>query len=139
MICRLSGSSPRRRRHGRSLVIPTLGPDLQTLESLAVTVAIAKPVPSVTTGPLPDSTKVFKPGLRHPDIRVPMREIALHPTVGEPPVTIYDPSGLYTDAVRAVSTDRGLPRICEAWLRARGDTMVFEGRAVMPADKGSLP
>lgn len=52
---------------------------------------------TVTTGPLPASTKVFKPGLLYPDLRVPMREIALHPTAGEPPVTVYDSSGPYTD------------------------------------------
>ena len=34
---------------------------------------------TVTTGPLPASVKVFRPGVLHPDIRVPMREIALHP------------------------------------------------------------
>ena len=101
-----------------------------------MTVAITKPVPSVTAGPLPASTKVFKPGLRHPDIRVPMREIALHPTAGEPPVTIYDPSGPYTDGAHTVSIDRGLPRIREAWLSARGDTTAYAGRAVIPADNG---
>lgn len=35
----------------------------------------SKETPTVTTGPLPVSTKVFKPGVLHPDIRVPMREI----------------------------------------------------------------
>ena len=53
--------------------------------------------PTVTTGPLPASTKVHKPGTLHPHIRVPMREIAVHPTAGEPPVTVYDSSGPYTD------------------------------------------
>ena len=56
-----------------------------------------KGVPSVTTGPLPASTKVFRPGVLHPEIRVPMREIAVHPSAGEPPVTVYDSSGPYTD------------------------------------------
>ncbi|TCL92349.1 hydroxymethylpyrimidine synthase [Rhizobium sp. PP-WC-2G-219] len=101
-----------------------------------MTVATSKSVPSVTTGPLPASTKVFEPGLLHPGIRVPMREIALHPTAGEPPVTVYDPSGPYTDPAHAVSIDRGLPRIREAWLSALADTMAYEGRAVTSADNG---
>ncbi|WP_370372162.1 hypothetical protein, partial [Henriciella pelagia] len=49
--------------------------------------------PTVTTGPLPASRRVWHAGNRHPDIRVPMREIDLHPTAGEPPVTVYDSSG----------------------------------------------
>ncbi|PYE43483.1 hydroxymethylpyrimidine synthase [Rhizobium sp. PP-F2F-G20b] len=101
-----------------------------------MTVATSKSVPSVTTGPLPASTKVFEPGLLHPGIRVPMREIALHPTAGEPPVTVYDPSGPYTDPAHAVSIDRGLPRIREAWLSALADTTAYEGRAVTSADNG---
>ncbi|NKF33308.1 hypothetical protein HER21_43575, partial [Pseudomonas sp. BGM005] len=38
--------------------------------------------PVVTTGSLPASTKVVKPGTLYPDLRVPMREISLHPTSG---------------------------------------------------------
>jgi len=40
--------------------------------------------PRVTTGPLPASRKIYVAGSLHPDIRVPMREIATHPTAGEP-------------------------------------------------------
>jgi len=40
------------------------------------------PSPSrVTTGPLPGSRKVYVLGALHPDLRVPMREIALTPTL----------------------------------------------------------
>ncbi|TIL79705.1 MAG: hypothetical protein E5Y89_11800, partial [Mesorhizobium sp.] len=52
--------------------------------------------PTVSTGPLPASRKIHKQGSLHPRIRVPMREISVHPTAGEPPVTVYDPSGPYT-------------------------------------------
>jgi hypothetical protein len=55
------------------------------------------PHPTVSTGPLPTSRKVYKPRKLHPERRVPMREIAVHPTAGEPPVTVYDSSGSYTD------------------------------------------
>ena len=57
-------------------------------------IAAQKLTPTVTTGALPASRKIHIPGELHPDIRVPMREIALHPTSGEPPVTVYDASGV---------------------------------------------
>jgi phosphomethylpyrimidine synthase len=99
-------------------------------------IATPKLTPVVTTGPLPASTKVFKSGVVHADIRVPMREIALHPTSGEPPVTVYDSSGPYTDPAHAVSIEAGLPRLRESWIRARGDVESYEGRVVKPEDNG---
>ncbi|MBN7806079.1 phosphomethylpyrimidine synthase ThiC [Agrobacterium rosae] len=92
--------------------------------------------PVVTTGPLPASTKVYKPGIIHPHIRVPMREIAVHPTAGEPPVTVYDSSGPYTDPTHAVSIDGGLPRLRHDWVVARGDVEAYDGRHVKPEDNG---
>lgn len=92
--------------------------------------------PVVTTGSLPASTKIVKPGTLYPDLRVPMREISLHPTSGEPPVTVYDSSGPYTDPAHVVSIDAGLPRLREAWVRARGDVEAYEGRVVKPEDNG---
>ncbi|ARQ62399.1 phosphomethylpyrimidine synthase ThiC [Rhizobium sophoriradicis] len=92
--------------------------------------------PVVTTGSLPASTKIVKPGTLYPDLRVPMREISLHPTSGEPPVTVYDSSGPYTDPAHVVSIDAGLPRLREAWVRARGDVEACEGRVVKPEDNG---
>ncbi|MBX4910097.1 MULTISPECIES: phosphomethylpyrimidine synthase ThiC [Rhizobium] len=95
-----------------------------------------KLTPVVTTGPLPGSTKIAKPGTLYPDLRVPMREISLHPTSGEPPVTVYDSSGPYTDPTHTVSIDAGLPRLRESWIRARGDVEAYEGRVVKPEDNG---
>ena len=92
--------------------------------------------PTVTQGPLPASRKVYKPGSMHPDIRVPMREIALHPTAGEPPVTVYDSSGPYTDPQIDTDISAGLPRLREAWIRARGDVELYEARHVKPEDNG---
>ena len=92
--------------------------------------------PTVTTGPLPASRRVWHAGTRHPDIRVPMREIDLHPTAGEPPVTVYDSSGPYTDPEATIVIDRGLPRLREGWIAARGDTETYAGRHVTPADNG---
>ena len=92
--------------------------------------------PVVTTGPLPASTKVYKPGIIHSHIRVPMREIAVHPTAGEPPVIVYDSSGPYTDPTHAVSIDGGLPRLRHDWVVARGDVETYDGRHVKPEDNG---
>ena len=44
----------------------------------------------VTTGPLPASTKRYSPAPGFPDVLVPYREIALHPTAKEPPIRVYD-------------------------------------------------
>ncbi|MFC7735020.1 phosphomethylpyrimidine synthase ThiC [Roseomonas sp. GCM10028921] len=95
-----------------------------------------KGVPSVTTGPLPASTKVFRLGALHPEIRVPMREIALHPSAGEPPVMVYDSSGPYTDPAATIAIERGLPRLRDGWIAARGDTDAYEGRLLKPEDNG---
>lgn len=92
--------------------------------------------PSVTQGPLPASRKVYKPGDIHPDIRVPMREIALHPTSGEPPVTVYDSSGPYTIENADIRIDAGLPRLRSDWVLKRGDVESYDGRAVKAEDNG---
>ncbi|MCT7377195.1 phosphomethylpyrimidine synthase ThiC [Chelativorans salis] len=92
--------------------------------------------PEVTTGPLPASRKVYKPGSRYPHLRVSMREIAVHPTAGEPPVTVYDSSGPYTDTKAGIDIGAGLPRLREAWIKARGDVERRDGRAVKPEDNG---
>ncbi|TIO26781.1 phosphomethylpyrimidine synthase ThiC [Mesorhizobium sp.] len=92
--------------------------------------------PTVTVGELPASKKVHKSGRLHPDLRVPMREIALHPSAGEPPVTVYDSSGPYTDADARIEIEKGLPRLREAWIEARGDVERYNGRIVKPEDNG---
>ncbi|MDO5657040.1 MAG: phosphomethylpyrimidine synthase ThiC [Paracoccus sp. (in: a-proteobacteria)] len=95
--------------------------------------------PTVTTGPLAASTKLYRPGRLHPDIRVPMREISLHPSANEPPFTVYDSSGPYTDPKAQISIARGLARLRSDWVEARGDTEIYSGRAVQPADNGFVP
>ncbi|MBX5150886.1 phosphomethylpyrimidine synthase ThiC [Rhizobium lentis] len=122
----------------RLSIIPTLELGLQTsnLGASPMNIVAPKLTPVVTTGPLPASTKIAKPGTLYPDLRVPMREISLHPTSGEPPVTVYDSSGPYTDPAYTVSIDAGLPRLRESWIRARGDVEAYEGRVVKPEDNG---
>ena len=94
------------------------------------------PTPEVTTGPLPASTKIHVTGEVHADIRVPMRQISVHPTAGEPPVTVYDSSGPYTDPGNTINIEQGLPRLREAWISARADTQAYDGRSVKPEDNG---
>jgi phosphomethylpyrimidine synthase len=94
--------------------------------------------PAVTTGAIVGSRKVYASGCAHPDLRVPFREVALHPSANEPPLTIYDPSGPYTDADVAIDIDAGLARSREAWVRARGDVEEIAGRAVLDVDNGNV-
>ncbi|MCW8195769.1 phosphomethylpyrimidine synthase ThiC [Proteobacteria bacterium 005FR1] len=81
--------------------------------------------------PFPKSRKIYVKGQQH-DIRVPMREIELHPTPtdfgGEtnPPVRVYDTSGPYTDPEANIDLRRGLPDVRSAWIDARGDTERLE-------------
>ncbi|TCP44336.1 phosphomethylpyrimidine synthase ThiC [Rhodovulum marinum] len=90
----------------------------------------------LTRGALPASSKIYLPGTLFPDIRVPMRRIALDPAAGEPPLTLYDSSGPYTDPDAAIDIARGLPDLRGAWIAARGDTVAYDGRPVAPADNG---
>src|SRR5689334_12319828 len=94
--------------------------------------------PQVTTGPLIGSRKVYVSGCAHPELRVPFREVAPHPSANEPPVTIYDPSGPYTDPDAAIDINSGLARTREAWVRARGDVEEIDGRAVQDVDNGNV-
>jgi len=79
------------------------------------------------TRPIPGSRKIHVEGSRA-DLRVPMREIALTrtPTVfgGEenPPVTVYDTSGPYTDPDARIDLAAGLPALRAQWIAERGDT-----------------
>ncbi|WP_127486393.1 phosphomethylpyrimidine synthase ThiC [Paenibacillus ehimensis] len=89
----------------------------------------------------PGSRKVYVQGSRG-DIRVPMREIALSPTVsaeGETtnaPVRVYDSSGPYTDGDVRTDIRQGLPANRLGWIMERGDVEAYDGRAVKPEDNG---
>ncbi|MES0808576.1 phosphomethylpyrimidine synthase ThiC [Roseibium sp. SCPC15] len=94
------------------------------------------PSVDITTGSLPASRKVYVSGQFHSDIRVPMREIGLHPTAGEPPVTVYDTSGPYTDPEATIDIAAGLARTRRNWILQRGDVEEYDGRTIQPADNG---
>ncbi|MGE0830361.1 MAG: phosphomethylpyrimidine synthase ThiC [Hyphomonadaceae bacterium] len=94
-------------------------------------------IAGITASPIPGSRKVYASGCAHPDLRVPFREVAVHPSAGEPPVTLYDPSGPYTDADAKIDINVGLARPRDAWVEARGDVeIVAAPRAVKPEDNG---
>lgn len=83
---------------------------------------------NISQGPLPGSTKIYVTGSR-PDIRVPMRRIALSDTIDEEgvrhnngSVVVYDTSGPYTDPDYHVDPHQGLPKIRQQWIEERGDT-----------------
>jgi len=92
--------------------------------------------PTVTCGPLPASTKVHRPGTLNPEIRVPLRQIAVHPTADEPPVTVYDASGPYTDPSVTTDISAGLPRLRHGWRGLEGRVEQYDGRHVKPEDNG---
>jgi len=79
---------------------------------------------------LPASRKVYIQGSR-PDIQVPMREISLTDTPtglgGEhnPPVMVYDTSGVYTDPRIKIDLKQGLPDVRKRWIEERADTEVL--------------
>ncbi len=82
---------------------------------------------SISKGPISGSRKVYVPGKIH-DIKVAMREIAVSPTklfsggtLENPPVTVYDASGPYTDENAEIDIKKGLPRIREQWILNRND------------------
>jgi phosphomethylpyrimidine synthase len=82
--------------------------------------------------PFPNSRKIHVAG-RQPGVSVPMREISLDDTPASfgnevnPPVTVYDTSGPYTDPDVAIDIRSGLPRLRDAWIGARRDSDVLPG------------
>ncbi|WP_313103656.1 phosphomethylpyrimidine synthase ThiC [Brevundimonas sp.] len=91
----------------------------------------------IPTGPRAGGVKVFVAGELYPDIRVPFREVAVHPSANEPPVTMYDSSGPYTDPAVTIDIKRGLPKVKSSWQLDRGDIApVLNPREVKPEDNG---
>jgi hypothetical protein len=102
-----------------------------------VQLPIKDAIGAIPTGERPGSRKVYQAGSLFPDIRVPFREVAVHPSANEPPVTIYDPSGPYTDPHAKIDIEQGLERSREPWIVARGDCeLVANPREVKPEDNG---
>src|SRR3954452_1308654 len=69
---------------------------------------------------LPNSTKVYVGPLR-----VPMREITQ--TGDNPPITVYDTSGPYTDPDARIDIRKGLAALRAVWISSRSDSVELEG------------
>lgn len=94
--------------------------------------AASAEVDAAAITPLPQSRKIYQQGSR-PDIRVPFREVSQDdtPTMfgGEknPPLTIYDTSGPYTDPSVKIDIRKGLDPVRSAWIAERNDTEKLAG------------
>ena len=98
---------------------------------------VMKETGTIPTGERAGSRKVYVAGELYPDLRVPFREVAVHPSANEPPVTIYDSSGPYTDPTVTIDIKRGLPKVKSSWQLDRGDIApVANPREVKPEDNG---
>ena len=98
-----------------------------------------------STAPLPNSSRVYIGGTLHPEVRVPMREIALAPTKtfsGEmeanEPVRVYDTSGPWGDPAFDGDVEKGLPALRKEWILKRQDVSEYDGREIKPQDNGYL-
>lgn len=86
----------------------------------------------ISQTPFPNSKKIYVEGTLFP-IRVAMREIALSDTKlsqgrteQNPPVTVYDTSGAYTDEQIDINIKKGLPRLRESWIIDRQDVEILD-------------
>src|SRR5262245_17700286 len=94
--------------------------------------------PKFTTGPLPASRKIYARPDSAPDLRVPVREIALDASSGEPPLPVYDTTGPYTDNDVAIDVEKGLGRNRIAWVKERGGVEEYDGREIKAEDNGNV-
>lgn len=86
----------------------------------------------ISQTPFPNSKKVYVAGTLFP-IRVAMREVSLSDTKlsqgaleKNPPVTVYDTSGAYTDEQLEINIKKGLPRLRESWILDRQDVETLD-------------
>lgn len=87
---------------------------------------------TITQKEFPSSRKVYVDGKQH-NIKVAMREIALADTKDKdgnlfqnPPVTVYDTSGPFTDSNIEVDIEKGLPKLREQWIKDRKDVVQLD-------------
>ena len=84
------------------------------------------------TRPFPNSRKVYVEGSR-PDIRVPMRQVEQADTAASfgaeknPPITVYDTSGPYSDPEASIDLLAGLADVRASWITDRADTEQLDG------------
>lgn len=87
----------------------------------------------------PNSQRIYITGSQ-PDIRIPMREIQLSPTLiggnkenpqfeANEAVPVYDTSGPYGDPDVAINVQQGLAKLRQPWIAARGDSEELDDRS----------
>ncbi|EAB2835227.1 phosphomethylpyrimidine synthase ThiC [Salmonella enterica subsp. enterica] len=87
----------------------------------------------------PNSKRIYVTGSQH-DIRVPMREIQLSPTLiggskdnpqfeENEAVPVYDTSGPYGDPEVAINVQQGLAKLRQPWIEARADVETLSDRS----------
>lgn len=87
----------------------------------------------------PNSKRIYVTGSQH-DIRVPMREIQLSPTLiggskdnpqfeENEAVPVYDTSGPYGDLEVAINVQQGLAKLRQPWIEARADVETLSDRS----------
>ncbi|HCI7691883.1 TPA: phosphomethylpyrimidine synthase ThiC [Salmonella enterica] len=87
----------------------------------------------------PNSKRIYVTGSQH-DIRVPMREIQLSPTLiggskdnpqfeENEAVPVYDTSGPYGDPEVAINVQQGLAKLRQPWIDARADVETLSDRS----------
>jgi phosphomethylpyrimidine synthase len=83
--------------------------------------------------PFPASTKIHVAG-RQTGVRVPLRQIQLHPTrdfkdqlTENEPVVLYDTSGPYTDPTITIDVAKGLKPLRQDWILGRSDVEELPG------------
>src|SRR5688572_33481478 len=79
------------------------------------------------------------------NLRVPFREIALSASKdfagrleANPPVRVYDTSGVWTDPELKCDVREGLPQLRREWILSRDDVEEYIGREILPQDNGYL-
>ncbi len=83
------------------------------------------------TRPLSGSRKIYAQGSRE-NLKVGMREVSCSSTSSSfseeenPPITIYDTSGPYSDPSITVDLLQGLPRMRDSWIAERDDTQELQ-------------
>jgi len=86
--------------------------------------------------PLPNSQKKYIQSEHFEDVKVPIREIKLSPTIDSKnietpnePVRVYDTSGPYTDPNFTIDITKGLPKLRFDWIVNRSDVEVLQESA----------
>ena len=110
------------------------------MAKISLSVDTADLTSRITRTPFPGSRKIYLEGKDYgyrADIRVPFREVTLTDTLiaegketrreVNPPLRLFDASGVYTDPNVSIDVTRGLQPLRGAWINERQDTDALDG------------